>query len=181
MQKFLAIFITLFYTIFISVIITSCAIVFLYPLKYENDIKKVCAEFEIPPHLFCSLINTESSFNPNAKSPAGAVGLTQILPSTAQYICLKNNIDFSSFDLYNPSDNLYLGAMYLNYLFNKFTDTYTALSAYNAGETVVRNWLNDARYSTDKITLINIPYTETKNYINKIKNSEKIYLNLYKF
>ena len=180
MQKFFASIIILFYATFILSVITGSAIVFLYPLKYENNIKKICAEFEISAPLFCSLINTESSFNPKAKSSAGAVGLTQILPSTAQYICLKNNICFSDFDLYNPSDNLYLGAMYLKYLFDKFDNPYTALAAYNAGETVVRNWLNDKRYSLDKITLYDIPYFETKNYIIKIKNSQKIYLNFYR-
>ena len=180
MQKFFAVFFVLIYTAFIATVINCCAIIFLHPLKYENDIKKVCTKFEISVPLFCSLIDTESGFNPNAKSSAGAVGLTQILPSTAQYICTKNNLDFSNFDLYNPADNLYLGAMYLNYLFNKFDDTYTALAAYNAGETVVRNWLSNKQYSLDKTTLYNIPYNETKNYVIKIKNNQKIYLKLYK-
>lgn len=181
MQKFLASTIILIYTTFIASVITACIITFLHPLKYENDIKILCAKFEISAPLFCSLINTESSFNPNAKSSAGAIGLTQILPSTAQYICIKNNLDFSTFDLYNPSDNLYLGAMYLRYLFNKFDNTYTALAAYNAGETIVRNWLQNNLYSSDKVTLHNIPYIETKNYIKNIKNNQKIYLRIYKF
>ena len=179
MQKFFAIFFVLIYTTFMGAIITCCAATFLYPLKYENEIKKVCAEFEISTHLFCALINTESGFNSNAKSSAGAIGLTQILPSTAQYICVKNNINFSNYDLYNPSDNLYLGAMYLHYLLNKFDNTYTALAAYNAGETTVRSWLSDKRYSLDKTSLYNIPYNETKSYIKIIKNSEKIYSLFY--
>ena len=152
----------------------------MYPKKYEVEITRVCSEFDIPQHTMYALVNTESSFNPQAKSHAGAIGLTQILPSTAEYICVKNNIEYSNFDLYNPRDNLYLGAMYLRYLFDRFDSTYTALAAYNAGETVVNSWLEDTRYSYDKIDLYNIPYNETKNYINKIKNSEKIYINFYK-
>ena len=61
--------------------------------------------------------------------------------------------------------------MYLDYLFNRFENNYTAICAYNAGETVVRSWLKDSRFSYDKISLYNIPYNETNNYINiKRKN-----------
>lgn len=157
-----------------------CGISLMYPKKYELTINTICTKFEIPKSTFYALINTESSFNPNAVSSAGAIGLTQILPSTAQYICVKNNLDYSNFDLYNPTDNLYIGAMYLRYLFNRFENNYTALCAYNAGETIVRGWLDDQRYSYDKISLYNIPFKETNNYIKKIKNSEKIYINFYK-
>ena len=65
--------------------------------------------------------------------------------------------------------------MYLNYLFKKFKDTNTVLASYNAGETVVRSWLHNTNYSTDKITLQNIPFLETKNYIKKINNNLKFY------
>ena len=157
-----------------------CGVVFTHPKKYENLIDEICAEFNINQSTFYALINTESSFNPQAKSSAGAIGLTQVLPSTAEYICIKNNLDYSQFDLYNTHDNLYIGAMYLRYLFNRFDNTYTALCAYNAGETIVRSWLKDQRYSYDSICLYNIPYKETSNYINKIKNSEKIYIKFYK-
>lgn len=170
-------------TIYVLLLIMSayfCVIVLMYPKKFDQSINNVCEKFEISKPLFYALVNTESSFDVNAKSSAGAVGLTQILPSTAQYICVKNNINFSNFDLYNPDDNLYLGAMYLRYLFNRFNSTYTALAAYNAGETVVSSWLKNENYSYDQIDLYNIPYKETNNYINKIKNGEKIYRNFYK-
>ena len=180
MQKFFAVFFVLIYTVFIAIVINCCAIIFLHPLKYENDIKKVCTKFEISVPLFCSLIDTESGFNPNAKSSAGAVGLTQILPSTAQYICTKNNLDFSNFDLYNPADNLYLGAMYLHYLLNKFDDTYTALAAYNAGMGNVEKWLYDSNYSIDGSKIKTTPYEETNRYITKINNNLKIYKFIYK-
>lgn len=180
MQKVYVSIILTGYILIVVVAISLCGITFSYPKKYEIQINKVCAEFEISRPIFYALVNTESGFNPNAKSSAGAIGLTQILPSTAQYICVKNNLDFSKFDLYNPDDNLYLGAMYLRYLINKFDSVYTALSAYNAGETVVRSWLNDSRYSYDKISLYNIPYKETSEYIEKIKNNQKIYIEFYK-
>ncbi len=179
MQKIGAYILTIIYITLVIVSIYNCYIGFSYPIKYKNTVTDVCSKFDIPKSLFYALIKTESNFNPNAKSSAGAIGLTQVLPTTAQYICVKNNLNYSSFDLYNPEDNLYIGAMYLDYLFNRFENKYTAICAYNAGETVVRNWLKDTRYSYDKISLYNIPYNETNNYINKIKNNQKVYIKFY--
>ena len=180
MQKIYAWILVVLYICIIFITITFCGISISYPKKYEKEIAFVCEQFDIPKSTFYSLINTESSFNPQAKSSAGAIGLTQLMPSTAQYICVKNNLDYYQFDLYNADDNLYIGAMYLQYLFNKFDNKYTALCAYNAGETIVRSWLQNQQYSQDGITLYNIPYKETNNYIKKIKNNEKIYKNFYK-
>lgn len=179
MQKISASILIVAYIVLIVVSISFCNISINYPKKYENEISAVCTEFDIPKYTMYALVNTESSFKPDAVSHAGAVGLTQILPSTAEYICVKNNLDYSTFDLFNPKDNLYLGAMYLRYLLNRFDSTYTAIAAYNAGETVVRSWLKDNRYSYDQIDLYNIPYKETRNYIKKIKNNEKTYIDFY--
>lgn len=180
MQKIGASILLVIYILIVGTALYNCSIVFKYPKKFNDQISKVCDEFNINKSLFYALINTESSFNIYAKSPAGAVGLTQVLPSTAQYICAKNNLNYSQFDLYNPDDNIYIGAMYLRYLFNRFDSTYTAVAAYNAGETVVRTWLKESRYSYDQISLYNIPYPETAKYVDKIKSAQKVYINFYK-
>ena len=180
MQKISAIILLSIYVTLLTLILYNCVTIFSYPKKYETHINFVCDKFEISKPMFYALVDTESGFNPNAVSSAGAIGLTQILPSTAQYICTKNNLEYSNFDLYNPRDNLYLGAMYLDYLLDKFNNTYTALAAYNAGETIVRTWLQNEDYSYDAISLYNTPYNETNNYIKKIKKAEKIYINFYK-
>ncbi len=179
MQKIGASLLVVMYVMILIVTAYYCGVIFTHPKKYDNVIQTVCEQFDIDKSTFYALVNVESSFNPRAKSNAGAIGLTQLLPSTAEYICVKNNIDFANIDLYNPADNLYVGAMYLRYLIDKFDTTYTALAAYNAGETTVRAWLKDVRYSYDQISLYNIPYKETNDYINKIKNNEKIYSNFY--
>jgi len=179
MQKIGASILISLYVVILIISTYFCSTVVAYPKKYEKTINQVCTEFNISQPLFYALVNTESSFNPKAKSHAGAIGLTQLLPSTAEYICVKNNIDYSVVDLYNVDDNLYVGAMYLRYLIDKFDTLYTAVAAYNAGETTVRSWLKDPRYSHDQISLYNIPYKETSNYIKKIKNNEKIYKNFY--
>ena len=179
MQKIGASILISLYVVILIISTNFCYTSIAYPKKYENYIEQVCSKFDISQALFYSLIKAESGFNPSAKSHAGAIGLTQLLPSTAEYICIKNNIDYSTIDLYDSFDNIYIGAMYLKYLIKKFNTIYTAVAAYNAGETTVRNWLKDSRYSYDQISLYNIPYKETSNYIKKIKNNEKIYREFY--
>ena len=181
MQKFLGFFLIGLYLIILLTSIIFCGISFRYPVKYENYIDYVCDSFDLSKHTFFTIINTESGFDKYAVSFVGAIGLTQLMPSTAEYICIKNNIDFNQIDLYDEFDNLYIGGMYLRYLLDKFSNKYTAICAYNAGETSVRSWLKNPEYSIDGSTLVNIPYKETKNYIKKIKNGEKIYKYFYKF
>ncbi|MBQ8430848.1 MAG: transglycosylase SLT domain-containing protein, partial [Clostridia bacterium] len=64
-----------------------------------------------------------------------------------------------------------IGTIYLKYLIAKFDNFYTAIASFNAGETIVRNWLKNKEYSNDGKTLFYIPYTETRNYLKKIKNN----------
>ena len=69
--------------LYIGLILTTlyfCGVIFTHPKKYEPQINQICATFDIPKPLFYALINTESGFNPNSKSSAGAIGLTQVLP-----------------------------------------------------------------------------------------------------
>ena len=123
------------------------------------------------------IINIESSFNPNAKSDKGAIGLMQITPKTGEYISKMLNVD--EYDLYNPKTNIEFGGYYLKYLINRFQNTETAVCAYNAGEGNVSIWLNNPEFSDDKITLKNIPFTETNEYINKFKKTFTKYKKLY--
>ena len=148
-----------------------------HPLKYENIIKQNCNYYNLPPSLVASVINVESGYDQNATSNKNAIGLMQIKLSTANYLneFYKTGITLTESELFAPQTNIKYGCMYLNYLFKKFKDTNTVLASYNAGETVVRSWLNNTNYSTDKITLQNIPFLETKNYIKKINNNLKFY------
>ena len=148
---------------------------FTHPLKYENHIAKYAKENKISPYLIASVINVESSFKKDAKSNAGAVGLMQLLPSTAKYISNLNNLEFSETELFDAEKNINLGCLYIRYLLNKFYDTNTALAAYNAGETRVKDWLKDPIYTLDQKTLSYIPYKETREYVEKVNENFKIY------
>ena len=149
-----------------------------YPLRYKEAINYYSAKYNISAELVASLINEESSFLSNSKSNKGAIGLMQILPSTAEYIAtqlLHEEYNDSSI-LYNPDDNIKYGCCYIAYLKSKFKDEISMLCAYNAGETTVLRWLKEDSLSRDGVTLSNIPYAVTKNYVNKIIRGKRYYL-----
>lgn len=154
-----------------------------HPIKYESLIITNAEKFSIPSYIVASVINVESSYKEDAVSNKNALGLMQIKLSTAQYMNEYYNLNenINENDLLSAKKNIEFGCRYLNYLINKFENIYTALSAYNAGETRVRVWLNDENFSTDGITLKYIPYKETNNYIKKIKKNIKFYEKIYKY
>ena len=95
MKICVSILITLFFIC--EIFCATLAIVsFLHPLKYEEYIIKYSNVYELSPSLVASIINVESGFDASAKSQAGAIGLMQIMPSTAYYICSLKNIKFES-------------------------------------------------------------------------------------
>ncbi len=146
-----------------------------YPIKYKNEIIYYSEKYGIEPSLIFGLICVESSFNRGAVSSAGALGLMQVMPSTAMWVCEETNINYDNIRMFEPSYNISIGIYYLHYLLNKFDNKEVALCAYNAGEGVVASWLKNEECSKDKKTLQYIPYKETRNYIKKVCTCEKIY------
>ena len=170
---------------FVVAILSTCFFVVqskIYPIKYTDEIKQYSTRFQLSPSLVASVVNTESSFNKNAESNKGAIGLMQIKLSTAKFMIqyYKLNIEISKEQLFDVSKNLYFGCMYLKYLTLKFKNIDTALASYNAGETVVRNWLKNENYSNDNQTLKLIPYNETNNYVLKVNKNLKFYKKIFK-
>ena len=155
-------------------------IVVFYPLKYKNEIVNSADEFSLSPQLIASVINAESNFDKFATSSAGALGLMQLMPATAQDLANVLNItNFKSDDLYIPEINIRLGCYYLSLLLKRYGDLTTALFAYNAGPGKVNNWLNDTQYSQDGKTLTKTPYPATNHYAEKVKRKLNIYSNFF--
>lgn len=159
----------------------SAALVFLallfgvFALSFRRPYRKTVLEFSTSPPLAFSVIKAESGFSEKAVSEAGAVGLMQIMPATAQFVCERNGIIFDEQKLTDGNYNAMLGCLYLNYLLTRFSDAGTAVAAYNAGEGTVSQWLRNAEYSGDGIRLDNIPYEETRSYVKKVLKYQKIY------
>jgi len=148
-----------------------------YPVKYKDTISFYSKEYNLDKNVVSSIINEESSFNSRAISSSGAIGLMQIMPSTAKFIA--NEIlheEYNREKLFLPETNIKYGCCYLNYLNKKFNGEKEVLCAYNAGEGLVRSWLNGREYSDDGKTLSEIPYKETNDYYTKVMNGKKHYV-----
>jgi len=123
---------------------------FLHGLPYGDEIESVASRYRLDGLLLAALVEAESSFSPDAVSPVGAVGLTQVMPSTAQWLGEAG-------DLTDPDCNLEAGAAYLAKLLDRFDgDIPMALAAYNAGPAAV------SRY--DGVP----PFRETRAYVRKV-------------
>ena len=177
------------------VIITTCLVLVVgreqnfvkvvMPLKYEDIINDASEEFDISPSLLCGLIYTESRFNSEAVSPAGAVGLTQINKPTFEWIKWRMNderdIDFE--DVKNPEISIYYGAFLLKHHIEEFGNVDLALCAYNAGRGSLIKWLDNDEYSKDGKEgreLIKIPFKETEAYVERVNEAQIKYQKLYK-
>jgi len=150
----------------------------IYPVLFNEEINEYSQEFKQSPYLFLSLIREESHFNKNAVSSAGAIGLVQLMPATANFIeggALTGEII--------KQENVRIGLKYFKYLTEMFNGSeYLAILSYNAGPGNIKKWLNNPFIKSNEIDefVENIPYLETKNYIKKILSSYWIYYNIYK-
>ncbi|MBL8709745.1 MAG: lytic transglycosylase domain-containing protein [Rhodospirillaceae bacterium] len=141
-------------------------------------------EGEIPePALTLAIIKQESAFDATAQSSAGAMGLMQLMPSTARPLAKKlgvKKLDEKKL-VTDPTFNMRLGRLYLEEMIERFSGSYImAVAAYNAGPSRVREWVNlygDPRQSdTDAIDWIeNIPFNETRNYVMRVMENLQIY------
>ncbi len=148
-------------------------VIFVQKPKFYQFVSDSAARFGVSPALVYAVIRTESGFDENALSEKGALGLMQVLPSTAEFIAAKLKVE--NFDLNDPQTNIFLGTAYLGYLSQRFTDEMAVLAAYNAGEGRVAEWLKNPDFSPDGKTLNKVPFPETAAYIRKVRRNKKIY------
>ena len=169
-------------TIF-AVLLTFCLGTFysyFYPMTYKEDIITLGNTYSVKSALIASVANVESNFKEDAKSNKGAVGVMQLMPSTAEWLAGKIGVEYSDEMLLDGRYSLTLGSYYLAYLINHFGDEKVGICAYNAGQGKVSAWLKNNEYSSDGKTLKKIPYNETKNYLNKVYKNYNYYKNRYK-
>ena len=152
-----------------------------YPMTYAPEIRAAAAEFSLDPAYVASVVLAESSFDAEAVSSAGAIGLMQIMPATGEWIAGK--LEDEPFDvqrLYQPEVNLRYGCWYLRFLLDRYDeDMYTASTAYHQGQGRVDQWLEDPQYSEDGRTLTAISSAVTDTYVNRIMESYAHYQELY--
>ena len=116
---------------------------------YASLIDRAAARYNLDPALLHGLIQQESNFDPNARSSAGALGLTQLMPATAASLGVANPLD--------PAESVEGGARYLSEMMSQFGGNPTdALAAYNAGPGAVQKYGGVP------------PYPETQSYVSKV-------------
>ena len=149
-----------------------------FPIVYQDHVTKAAKQTSVNPLLIFAVARQESAFMHDAKSPAGAVGLMQLLPSTAKQTAQKSGMSFNAQDLIKPDKNIALGSRYLDYLLGVFDgNRILAAAAYNAGPSRVRQWMNkekNAQLPYD-VWIETIPFKETRGYVQNILSFSVIY------
>ena len=166
------IFVIFIFGIVILFFVLAILVAILFPKKYKNYVTEQSEKFNLDKALVYAVIKTESDFDKNAVSKSGAIGLMQILPNTAKWIASELDEDYTDEKLFLPEINVKYGCFYLNYLFEKFEDTNIVICAYNAGEGKVLDWIENGKLN-EKL----IDYSETKNYLKRVKGYYKVYKN----
>jgi len=168
----------------LALMIGTCAYVVygrLFPLEHEEIVEKYASEYGVDPYLVYAVIHTESRFRESVVSPAGAMGLMQVTEETGEFIAKRLEIDgYAKEMLFTPETNIRMGVYYLSYLEESFPIKETQLAAYNAGPNRIREWLLDDEISSGDV-LTDIPFEETKDYVERVSLREKIYRTLYFF
>jgi len=149
---------------------------FTYPLRYTAIIRQEARAEHLDPALVAAVIDAETKFDARTSS-AGALGLMQILPSTASYLArLSGGTAFKVADLAQPQVNIAYGCYYLRYLLNLYAGNETlALAAYNAGATNVDRWVAEDRASGRQLNIASIPFPETRAYVEKVEAAAIVY------
>jgi soluble lytic murein transglycosylase len=152
-----------------------------FPLAHWEVIRQKAQEREMDPYLILALIRQESLFDARARSPAVALGLMQLLPSTAARVAGRIGMPAPSNEkLFDPEINLTLGTQYLKDLLQRYSNNwFKAIAAYNAGEAAVDRW--EKEIITDDIEefVERIPYLETRGYVKLVMRNHRIYKRLY--
>jgi len=151
-----------------------------YPDRFWPEVNQSAKEYAYDARIFHSLVREESSFNPLIVSHAGARGLSQVMPATAQTVAGWLGVRVSTDQLFHPPTNLMLGARYLEYLRRFFDDNFFLMvGAYNAGEGNVQKW---GRLRGDRPTdefIENIPLRETRGYVKRVLGTYQLMRVLY--
>jgi soluble lytic murein transglycosylase len=150
------------------------------PLSNEQVIREQAAAKHLDPALIAAVIYAETKFDPRT-SPAGAEGLMQIEPSTAEFLAkLSGGYRFQVSDLATPSVNVAYGSYYLRYLLDHYSaNEMLAVAAYNAGLANVDRWVARAHAAGRSLTVGEIPFGETRAYVQRVLRAQREYRALY--
>jgi peptidoglycan lytic transglycosylase len=143
-----------------------------YPLDYQSIVRGHSRNYQLDPALLAAVIYQESKFRAHARSSSGAIGLMQLLPSTAEGIAVHTGgTKFRVSDLDDPEINVRYGSWYLRHLLDKYGDERTALAAYNAGQENVDRWRAEGK---------GFEFSETRHYVKRVEHLKTLYRRGYR-
>ncbi len=150
----------------------------LYPFPFESTILKWSKNRGLNPLLVTSLIRQESRFEPEIESTAGALGLMQVIPTTAKTVA--KDIGLTNYSMTNPEDNVNIGTYYLDFTHKKYgNNSMLAVASYNAGPNAVAKWVNRYGLKDEDEFVEKIPYSETKGYVESVFENYWNYMLVY--
>ncbi|TCS83560.1 lytic transglycosylase domain-containing protein [Tepidibacillus fermentans] len=156
---------------------------FMYPIKYEKQIKIYTSKFHVDPYLVLAIIQVETRFQKDKHSPKGAVGLMQIMPETANWIAKRAEFPSEMVqNLHQPENNIAFGSWYLSKMNQQFNgNIYATIAAYNAGPGNVEKWIQQGLWDGSLEHLDRIPFGETRHYVQRVLHFYDRYQWIYKY
>jgi soluble lytic murein transglycosylase len=153
----------------------------LFPLPYRADVVRAAREKNLDPYLLAGLIRQESEFDPQARSRANALGLTQVRPATGRLFARQAGIArFNSRLLFQPAANLKIGVSIFSAMLQKNGGKLEqTLAAYNAGPNRAAEWIAWNTYREPAEFVESIPFTETRDYVQAVLRNADLYRRLY--
>lgn len=149
-----------------------------YPFPFVDLIEKWSAQRQLNPLLVTALIRQESRFEPEIRSGAGATGLMQVMPATANWI--EGKAGYTKTDLKQPDANIKLGTWYLDYTHQEYNNhSLFAVASYNAGPGNVAKWIREGGFTDADEFVEHIPFPETRGYVEAVFGGYWNYLRLY--
>ncbi|AUC60038.1 soluble lytic murein transglycosylase [Cyanobacterium sp. HL-69] len=150
----------------------------LFPMPYKDLIVEWSSQRNLNPFLVTALMRQESRFQPLIQSAVGATGLMQVMPDTGEWIAPQ--IELEEYSLTDPNDNINLGTWYLDYTHRKYdNNSLLAIASYNAGPSNVDSWMERFDLRDFDQFVENIPFPETKGYVETVFGNYWNYVNLY--
>lgn len=150
----------------------------LYPFPYMETIEQWAQQRQLNPMLVIALIRQESRFEPEIESSAGAIGLMQVIPETADWVAKQ--VSLKDYSLKNPVDNINIGTWYLDYTHREYTNnSMLAVASYNAGPGSVADWIKKYGLDDPDRFVEEIPYPETRGYVESVLGNYWNYLRIY--
>lgn len=149
-----------------------------YPEKYTEYVEKYAEQFNIEKEIIYAMIKAESNFKANAISSKDALGLMQILESTANEVAEELQLEITKEEIVKPEINIALGSKYLSNLIKKYGNIELAIASYNAGIGNVDSWIekrnNKKRWNRYRKHTIQRNKQLRKKSIKKLRNIQRI-------